>query len=226
MSNQKYTPPQYGLEAFHCPHPGCGVYAAQIWTSEFNAFVRQGGVGVLFIDKAPGREEKIHFNFSLCQSCKDYSVWADRNLVYPQRNTVPLANEDLPEEVKKLYGEAATVVQFSSRASAALLRVALQQLCKDLGGEGKSIFVDMKKFIEEGKLTQDTASVMDSIRKVGNEAAHPGQINFNERPEIAPALFRLINYVAQQMITMPRQAKDDRDQLESALESAKQPEKK
>jgi hypothetical protein len=44
------------------------------------------------------------------------------------------------------------------------------------------------------------------VRVIGNNAVHPGQIDLQDDPAIANALFGLVNLIAQQMITDRKEA--------------------
>ena len=77
------------------------------------------------------------FHFAKCQSCLETSIWIDETMIYPRSLTVPGPNEDMRDETKKLYLEAAAIFQDSPRASAALLRLCIEKLCNQLGEKGK-----------------------------------------------------------------------------------------
>jgi hypothetical protein len=74
----------------------------------------------------------------VCRACGNGSVWKqfDRkdNFNYKLRLVDPILPDapeplpDMPEDVAKDYNEARMVSSYSSRASAALLRLALQKL--------------------------------------------------------------------------------------------------
>ena len=46
---------------------------------------------------------------------------------------------------------------------------------------------------------------LDVVRVIGNESVHPGIIDLNDNKDIAARLFDLVNIVAEQMITQPKQ---------------------
>jgi hypothetical protein len=46
---------------------------------------------------------------------------------------------------------------------------------------------------------------LDSVRVIGNEAVHPGQIDLRDTPEIAMSLFGLVNFIVEKMITEPKE---------------------
>ena len=46
---------------------------------------------------------------------------------------------------------------------------------------------------------------LDALRITGNNAVHPGEINLQEEPERVIKLFELINFIANKMITEPKE---------------------
>lgn len=59
----------------------------------------------------------------------------DDEYVYPEIIGIE-ANADMPEAVKALYNEAAIIYNKSPRAACALLRLAVERLCNELGETG------------------------------------------------------------------------------------------
>ena len=125
-------------------------------------------------------------------------------MIFPAASIAAPANHDLSEEIRADYSEAAAVVAHSPRAAAALLRLALQKLCKQLGEKGENINDDIKAMVAKG-LNPLVQKSLDALRITGNNAVHPGEINLNEEPERVLKLFELINFIATKMITEPRE---------------------
>ena len=48
---------------------------------------------------------------------------------------------------------------------------------------------------------------MDIVRVIGGQAVHPGVIELNDNRDIADQLFGLINAIADQMVTHPKNVK-------------------
>src|SRR3989304_8987725 len=115
-----------------------------------------------------------------------------------------LPNDDLADEIKKDYIEAAIIFNDSPRASAALLRLSLQKLCKQLGEKGENINTDIANLVKKG-LNPLVQKSLDSLRITGNNAVHPGEINLDERSEKVLKLFELINFIAEKMVTEPKE---------------------
>ncbi|MDD8020777.1 MAG: hypothetical protein PHU81_06300 [Acidobacteriota bacterium] len=45
---------------------------------------------------------------------------------------------------------------------------------------------------------------MDSVRVIGNQALHPGQIDISDDKETPIKLFEIINHIVEAMITQPK----------------------
>lgn len=142
---------------------------------------------------------------SQCQSCSGIAFWVAGTMVYPRENTAPTPNPDLPDECRADYDEAAAIMGASPRGAAALLRLAIQKLCKHLGGKGENINEDIKFLVKEKGLPEPARHALDAIRVVGNNAVHPGEMNIDDTPDVVARLFAALNFVVQTTITLPKQ---------------------
>jgi hypothetical protein len=184
-----FTPPKLDEDAFNCPN--CGTYAHQHWGN-----VYADGNYQWRLDDWKG---------ALCAKCGASSLWCSGVMVYPSGGTAPLPNPDLPQDIQDDYEEARAILACSPRGAAALLRLAIQKLCKSLGLPGSNINNDIAELVKGGLLPA-VQQALDAVRVIGNDAVHPGQIDLRDKPETASALFQLVNLVADQMITAPKQA--------------------
>jgi hypothetical protein len=126
-------------------------------------------------------------------------------MVHPALSIAPLPNPDLPSSIATDYHEAREILQLSPRGAAALLRLAIQKLCKQVGESGENLNNDIGELVKKGLRTH-VQQALDVVRVIGNNAVHPGQIDLNDDAAIAVALFGLVNLIAQQMITDPKEA--------------------
>lgn len=208
MKREKYYPPEQAKKQFHCPH--CDVFAKQFW-AHLSADKYYNNTTIHYVDSFNenlGREWTI----SKCEACKEKVIWLDQSIIYPKSIPVSLPNEDLGDDIKKDYLEAANIFNDSVRSSAALLRLALQKLCKQLGEKGKDINTDIGEMVKKG-LNPLVQKSLDSLRITGNNAVHPGEINLEEEPEKVLKLFELINFIAEKMITEPKEISGFYDDL-------------
>ena len=199
--SNKYKPPAYRSRSFHCPH--CGVFAEQHWeVLLYKEFILNQGMPAIIDGKKA--------EYSVCQYCKHPTLWSASNLVYPSLGGYPPPNDDLPDEVKKLYVEAGSVAQLSPRSCCALLRLALQELLIQLGESGK-INSAIESLDQQG-LDSRIKEALHTVRVIGNQAVHPGKIDFDEFID-TNVLFELLNAIARDRITMPRERAEMYDKL-------------
>ena len=148
-------------------------------------------------------------------------------MLYPDFGATPPPAEDMPEDVKKDYEEAAQIFAKSPRGAAALLRLGLQKLCIHLGEEGKNINADIRSLIKKEVLSGQVIKVADTLRIIGNNAVHPGQIVDEDFDKVAGKMFDLINFIVKKAITEPKEL-DELYQLmpENARNAAEAQDKK
>lgn len=157
----------------------------------------------LFPHESPGCWSIEDYYLTLCQHCMKFNVWVDESLIYPLSGIAPLPNPDMPEDVKQDYEEARNILTLSPRGAAALLRLAIQRLCKHLGENGENINNDIAALVKKG-LPQKLQQALDSVRVIGNNAVHPGQIDLKDDVETAHKLFAFINVICDNQISQPK----------------------
>jgi hypothetical protein len=185
----KHVQPALDASAFICPH--CLAYAAQLWSPAFAQF---GGGGFEIIGQ---------LTVSHCLHCSKFALWLADRMIHPLTSNAPFANQDLPLEIRRDFDEARQILTLSPRGSAALLRLAIQKLCKHLGGGGENINADIGVLVKNG-LPPLVQQALDTVRVVGNNAVHPGQLDLKDDVETASKLFSLVNIVAEVMISTPK----------------------
>ncbi len=153
---------------------------------------------------------------SRCYSCTDLSLWLHDEILYPHQSLQIEPNPDLPPDIRAEFEEAARTVQVSPRGAAALLRLCIQKLCEHLGEKSKKIDDAIASLVRKGLHTK-IQKALDIVRVIGNEAVHPGTIDLRDDKAIALELFRLVNIIAETMITQPRAI----DELYEKLPEAK-----
>jgi Domain of unknown function (DUF4145) len=112
----------------------------------------------------------------------------------------------MPTDVRDDFEEARTIAGFSPRGACALLRLAVQKLCKDLGEPGTNTNADIASLVQKG-LTADVQEALDSLRVIGNNAVHPGELDLKDDTETASALFNLLNFIVDDRIAQPKKRK-------------------
>jgi len=143
---------------------------------------------------------------SKCYNCKEFTIWEHDQIVYPNTKIDIQPNHDLPAHIKKLFEEAREIVGASPKGAAALLRLCIQYICKELGESGKNIDKDIANLVIKG-LNPLVQQALDVVRVIGNESVHPGEIDLNDNRDTALQLFNVVNLIATQMISHPKQVK-------------------
>lgn len=218
MNKDKYFPPKHLEGQFHCPH--CRVYSKQYWSwikADPNIDYCHNDIPNSlsnFNERLPN-----FWKISKCEHCHKNIFWFNNSIIYPNQSFIEVPNEDLSNEIKNDYIEASNIVNNSPRAAAALLRLAIQKLCIQLGEKGKDLDTDIGNLVKKGLNIQVQKS-LDTLRVVGNNAVHPGQIDINDNKELVVKMFSLINFISEKMITEPKEI----DQLYSDIlpENAKE----
>lgn len=170
------------------------------------SFAQEMISGDIFFDEAGGWETLRPVNnlfLSECYNCHKVSVWVHDKLAHPFSKGGPESNQDLPKEIIKDFEEAREIVNISPRGAAALLRLCIQKLCIHLGEKGKSIDDDIASLVSKG-LNPLIQKSLDIVRVIGNEAVHPGVIDLSDDQDTANKMFVLLNSIADQMITHPK----------------------
>jgi hypothetical protein len=189
----QYITPELNLPAFNCAH--CHVFSHQEWYFMRSSETKNG---------YGGQHECREFKVSYCERCEGNTIWYGDSIIFPHNSIVEPANLDLPIDVIEDYNEAANVLNLSPRSAAALLRLCIQKLCKHLGEPGNNINNDIKNLVAKG-LPPKVQEALDSVRVIGNESVHPGELNLNDNREIANMLFKLVNFIATKLISEPKE---------------------
>ncbi|WP_297340302.1 DUF4145 domain-containing protein [Pseudophaeobacter sp.] len=142
----------------------------------------------------------VNVNASYCARCTEIAIWIGDQLAYPDTGSAPTPNADLPEDIKRDYLEASSIVNQSPRGAGALLRLCVEKLCNELGQPGKKIDENIQWMVNQG-LSSRVQKAMDTVRVIGNEAVHPGELDLKDDRDTVLKLFKLINMIAQTMIS-------------------------
>ncbi len=224
--------PSFGENSFSCPH--CGAFAGHNW---FNVYVTNDYAGaqarkfaISFLKSGEIRLEpvpenqhpNVHFlaagpnlHLSQCQACHQFGIWVGIDLVWPPATMAPPAHEDMPEILKTDFEEARTILALSPRGAAALLRLCIQKLCKELNEKGENINDDIAALVKKG-LPLQIQQALDTVRVIGNNAVHPGKIDLLDDRATAEGLFHLLNMIIDRLIGEPKRYHELYQRLPSA----------
>ncbi|MGF6985219.1 hypothetical protein QFZ99_004696 [Paraburkholderia atlantica] len=190
--------PEFQKEAFNCPR--CGAFAHMQWR---NLLLNSNEYSVVWA--------------ACCAKCKKDAVWLVEDTfmrrlakeepgpvvqVFPTESTAPLPSPDLPSDCEADFLEAREIMRVSPRGAAALLRLVIQKLCRHFGEPGKDINKDIGELVKKG-LPSELQQALDTVRVIGNEAVHPGEMDLRDSQGVADSLFVLVNLIVDRMITEP-----------------------
>lgn len=228
--------PAYEKRSFACPH--CGAFAQQSWSTE-----------VWFTEYEPVHENIIWEDIarSTCRACNNFIIWKSAvsssdslaglrgglnpndpapksvvwRIIWPVANVAEAAHPKMPSHLKGLYDEARSVSGSSPRAAAALLRLLLEDMLKDLDGSSKSLNATIGSLVSKGLLSSQLQETADYLRIAGNDAVHPvAEIQSEgDTSAVASTMFRLVNLLVQELIAQPAEI---RELYESLPESKRQ----
>jgi hypothetical protein len=204
MAKAKYIAPELGQAAFNCPH--CLAFAKQT-TAELAAYTKGVSTSVQYM------------NTARCDCCLKYSLWYRQLLIWPQTSIAPQPNEYTPTDILEDYEEAATLLFHSPRACAALLRLSTEKVVRHLEPSCKDLNDGIKTLVEKG-LPELLQKSLDSLRVVGNNAVHPGQMDAKDSQAVALELFDAFNLVVEYTIAQPTKIKELYEKIPDGAKAA------
>ena len=155
-------------------------------------------------------------SISYCLNCNEMCLWVSDQLVWPRRAGDPEPKLHAPPDVPRDADEASQTLDASPRGAAALLRLAVDKVCKGLGESGGSPKDDIAALVQED-LDARVQKVLDAMRIIESNAVPAGQIGVEDKRATAEALFGLVNLICEKMIMEPRHLQALYARRESAL---------
>lgn len=163
----------------------------------------------------PRSSTTLRWFASVCVACSQGCVWRGHELIYPSVSQVTPPHPDMPAAARELYEEAALVLPFSRRASAALARAALERLLKDLPGADPSLRLDDLIAALAPNVTPRLWQTITALRSLGNDTLHSDSDSElvalyldGDAAEVAEPFFGAINAIVEEIIVQPRVAND------------------
>ena len=108
----------------------------------------------------------------------------------------------MPQNIKDLYIEASSVFELSPRSSLAIIRLALDLLCIELGADNKdSLYNKVEWLYNENVINSEIKELAHGVRGLGNDAVHPRNIDDQIDKNDAELVFELLNIIVEEKIT-------------------------
>lgn len=117
-------------------------------------------------------------NLSTCFNCKKHCIWIHDKVTYPSTGEAPPANPDMSDDIRHDYNEANAILDVSPRGAAALIRLCIQKLCKELGLPGKNINDDIGTLVTHG-LDKRIQQALDTVKGFSQKRKTPHSTGFN-----------------------------------------------
>lgn len=220
-----FKEPKFNENSFTCPY--CQTYAEQKWSIYkmpmdlnnrfvFNCQQEGNPISNLSVDEV---ESLDAISISTCQACKKYHIWHNDKMIVPSDSPIPMPLKDMPKAVKNIYLEARDVYPISYKSACALLRLAVQHLCKELDEKGNNINDDIGSLVSKG-LPERIQKALDIVRVVGNNAVHPGKMDERDTKLYAEKMFKLLNMIVEDRIVKPNEIDDLFDGLPDGAKNA------
>lgn len=149
---------------------------------------------------------------AFCLACRNTSWWLEEvlrergkigHMMWPADVTAPLAHPDLYPDLRADFEEARSISKASPRGAAALLRLVIEKLVKELGAQGDNINAMIGDLVAKG-LPVQVQQALDSVRVIGNNAVHAGKMDQADVEATVNQLFGLVNIIVEQQITQPK----------------------
>ena len=139
------------IEHFEIPEQGIVLYPHKFYLGVTEEYP-ETHAHVPFLEGKSDSEYSVplyNIHISRCYNCEEIAIWLGEGMVWPHRGSVPRPNADIPTDALGDYEEAAEIVDKSPRGAAALLRLAIQKICIELGGKGH-LNDDISMLVERG----------------------------------------------------------------------------
>lgn len=145
--------------------------------------------------------------------------------IYPRTSTIEwFPNDDMSEEQKQLFNEAKDIFDISPKAAGALLRSVIERILRDKFPEYSESFLGtiLGKDKVKNELGSELILLCNACKLIGNDAAHSSLIIYeDESKQEVELLFRLINAIAEKLLSQPREYKELLDKSKKINESKK-----
>lgn len=130
-------------------------------------------------------EVESYYYLVRCKTCSDISLFwnwdlapnpnelKDENLVFP---VVKRFSDGVPEAIRRSYTEAKKVQKISPSAFAAMIRRALEYVCRDQNAKGRNLRDQIFDLAKKGVIPSTLTKMALMIKTLGNIGAHASDV--------------------------------------------------
>jgi hypothetical protein len=166
-----------------------------------------------------------NISISYCFNCNEICLWVVDQMVWPGCATGPEPKLHASPHVRRETEEASPTLDASPRGAAALLRLAMEKLCKELSDSEESPRPEIAPLFQD-EVDARVQKVLDAMRIIESNAIPPDHVGVGDTRATAETLSGLVNLICEKMIIEPRHLQalyaKVRDDAQSALEQRAQ----
>jgi hypothetical protein len=178
-----------------------------------------GGRPFLEVHRQFRNRDVQNVSISYCIKCNEMCLWVCDQLVWPRRAGDPEPKLQALSDVQRDDDEVSQTLDASPRGAAALLRLTIEKVCKELGERGESPTDDIASFVQED-VDARVQKVLEAMRIIESNAVPAGQIGAKDNRATAEALSGLVNLICEKMIMEPRHLQAVYTRLRDGAENA------
>jgi hypothetical protein len=136
-------------------------------------------------------------------------VAVDHETLYPSRvaGLAPMSDSYLlPVQLRRIYEETQSALAAALSVLAGVgLRAIVETLCSERKAKGRNLADKIDDLAKQRVITPDGATILHSLRLMGNEAAHSVKPH---KPDHLALGMRVVEHALQGVYILPRQAED------------------
>ena len=143
-------------------------------------------------------------SISYCFSCSEMGLWVGDQLVWPKGTTSLEPTLDASADVPEDSGKTSQTLDASPRGAAALLRVATEKLCKELGDSEQGPRPAITPLLQE-EVDARVLKVLEAMRVIESNAMPSDHVSVRDDRATAETLSGLVNLICEKIMIEPRQ---------------------
>lgn len=153
----------------------------------------------------------------------------EQQILYPRQSARQPLPEEVPQNIRDDFSEAALVQPLSAKASAAISRRLLQHILRERWGiKRRTLQAEIQEFVKGPDIPSYVSETVDAVRVVGNLAAHPMKDEntgfiVDVEPEESEWLLEVIETLCDFSYVQPRRLETRKKALNAKLKSIGNP---
>lgn len=137
---------------------------------------------------------------------------SNEEIIYPFK---AIQQNNIPEGVSRAFESALKTRQIDGTICAIAIRRTLEMMCKDRGGEGKTLYDKLKSLSEKGILPPILNEMASVLRIIGNSTAHADETNFSQ--DLVSSMIEFTQIILDYVYNLPKQIEQVQNSLSKLL---------